>query len=193
MCGALTNTLHGLSRLALGQPSITPAMIDRLYDESSGLFGHQAWPGRRRPRVVTWAGLAPLALPDLPEAIGRRLVEEHLLDPARFWLPVPPPSVAADERTFSMKDTFSGLRRYWRGPTWVNSAWLVWLGLLRLGYDAEAQELARRVLQCRRRRRSARVLRPGHAARVWAPAISPGRSLATRVRRLRPRGSRSYV
>jgi hypothetical protein len=146
VCGALTNTLHGLSRLALGQPSITPALIDRLYNESSGLFGHEVWPGRRRPRVVTWAALAPLALADLPEAIGRRLVEEHLLDPTRFWLPVPPPSVAADERTFSMKDTFIGLRRYWRGPTWVNSAWLVWLGLLRLGYEAQAQELARRVL-----------------------------------------------
>jgi hypothetical protein len=146
VCGALTNTLHGLSRLALGEPSITPALVDRLYNESSGLFGHQAWPGRRRPRVVTWAALAPLALPDLPEAIGRRLVEEHLLDPTRFWLPVPPPSVSADERTFSMKDTFIGLRRYWRGPTWVNSAWLVWLGLRRLGYEAQAQELGRRVL-----------------------------------------------
>jgi hypothetical protein len=146
VCGALTNTLNALSRLALGQRSITPALVDRLYDPKTGLFGHQVWPGRRRPRVITWVALAPLALPDLPEPIGRRLVEEHLLDPTRFWLPVPPPSVAANERTFSMKDTFLGLRRYWRGPTWVNSAWLVWLGLLRLGYDDVAATLARRVL-----------------------------------------------
>jgi hypothetical protein len=146
VCGALTNTLNALSRLALGQPSITPALIDRLYDERTGLFGHQTWPGRRRPDVVTWVALAPLAIPDLPEEIGHRLVEEHLLDPERFWLPVPPPSVAANERTFSMRDTFLGLRRYWRGPTWVNSAWLVWLGLLRLGYDEVAAELAGRVL-----------------------------------------------
>ena len=146
VCGALTNTLNCLSRLALGQPSVTPAMIDRLYNPATGLFGHQTWPGRNRPRVVTWAGLAPLALPDLPQEIGRRLVEEHLLDPTRFWLPVPPPSVAANERTFSMKDTFLGLRRYWRGPTWVNAAWLVWLGLVRLGYREHADELCRRVL-----------------------------------------------
>ncbi|HZU40611.1 MAG TPA: hypothetical protein VE992_06150, partial [Solirubrobacteraceae bacterium] len=146
VCGALTNTLHGLSQLALGRPSITPALIDRLYDPRTGLFGHQTYPGRRRPRVLTWVAMAPLALPDLPEEIGRRLVEEHLLDAERFWLPVPPPSVAANERTFSMKDTYWGLRRYWRGPTWVNSAWLVWLGLLRLGYDEVAAELARRIL-----------------------------------------------
>ena len=34
---------------------------------------------------MTWASLAPLALPDLPEEIGRRLVEEHLLDEGEFW------------------------------------------------------------------------------------------------------------
>jgi hypothetical protein len=147
LCGPVTNVMHGLSQLALGRPSITPALIDRLYDPSAGLFVHHAWPEDRHwPRVVTWAALAPLALPDLPEDIGRRLVEEHLLDSSRFWLPVPPPSVAADEKSFSLDDRFLGLRRYWRGPTWINSAWLVWLGLRRLGYDAPAGELARRVL-----------------------------------------------
>jgi hypothetical protein len=146
VCGALTNTLNALSCLALGRPSITPALIERLYDPGTGLFGHQTWPDRRRPDVVTWAALAPLAIPDLPAEIGHRLVTEHLLDPKRFWLPVPPPSVAANERTFTVKDTFLGLRRYWRGPTWVNSAWLVWLGLLRLGYDEIAAELASRVV-----------------------------------------------
>src|SRR5204862_335669 len=32
--------------------------------------------------------------------------------------------------------------RYWRGPTWINSAWLVWLGLVRLGYAEQAATLA---------------------------------------------------
>ncbi len=98
------------------------------------------------PAVVTWAALAPLALPDLPEAIGRRLVEEHLLDERRFWLPAGPASVAADERSFQRGDRGPfGQRRYWRGPVWINAAWLLWLGLTRLGYEHEADELARRV------------------------------------------------
>ena len=50
--------------------------------------------------ISTWAALAPLALPDLPEEIGRRLVEEHLLDPERYWTAVPPPSVSAQEPSF---------------------------------------------------------------------------------------------
>jgi len=37
------------------------------------------------------------------------------------------------------------VRRYWRGPTWVNAGWLLWLGLVRLGYDEQALELATRL------------------------------------------------
>ena len=123
--------------------------MERLYDERRGLF-HQIVRKRRDRRAVprravTWAALSPLALPDLPEDIGRRPVEEHLLDPDRFWTPVPPPSVSAEDPGFSRSDRFLLLRRYWRGPTWINAAWLVWLGLVRLGYDVEAAEMARRI------------------------------------------------
>ena len=45
--------------------------------------------GDRRIRTSTWSALAPLALPDLPEEIGRRLVEEHLLDPAQLLAALP--------------------------------------------------------------------------------------------------------
>jgi mannosylglycerate hydrolase MGH1-like protein len=146
VCGTATNVLHGLSRLALGRPSITPVLVDRLYDSRTGLFGQLVRPDTVGPTPVTWAALSPLALPDLPEDIGRRLVEEHLLNPGRFWLPVPTPSVAADDPAFSLRDHFLGLRRYWRGPTWINAAWLLWLGLVRLGYHDEAREMSRRLV-----------------------------------------------
>jgi hypothetical protein len=145
-CEVATNVLYNLSRLALGRPSLTPTLVERCYDPATGLFGALARPARRRRLTETWAALAPLALPDLPEEIGRRLVEEHLLDPARFWTPVPLPSVSVREPTFSPGETrLFGLRRYWRGPTWVNAAWLVWLGLVRLRYESAARELAIRL------------------------------------------------
>jgi hypothetical protein len=142
VCEVMTNVLHGLSRLALGLPSITPALIARLYDEPSGLFWPAVEPAISERIPLTWTALAPLALPDLPEEIGRRLAE-YLFDERRFWTPVAPPAVALDEPAFSLKEHFGGLRRYWRGPTWVNSAWLVWRGLVRLGYEQQAAALAR--------------------------------------------------
>ncbi|MGZ8676347.1 MAG: MGH1-like glycoside hydrolase domain-containing protein [Solirubrobacterales bacterium] len=155
LCEVVVNVLWGLSRLAAGEPSITPALIDRLWDEKRALFldvarGDVAHEGEMdavgsdwRLRTSTWSALAPLALPDLPEQIGRRLVEEHLLDPERYWTPVPPPSVSAEEPSFDPRGwTGAFVRRYWRGPTWINSAWLIWLGLRRLRYDDQADEMA---------------------------------------------------
>ncbi len=145
-CEVTTNVLYNLSRLALGLPSLTDTIIARMYDEREALFRPLARPEPRRRPAFTWSGLSPLALPDLPEDIGHQLVERHLLDPSCFWLPVPTPSVSASDPTFSTDDTgLLGVRRYWRGPTWVNAGWLLWLGLVRLGYEQEAAELAGRL------------------------------------------------
>jgi hypothetical protein len=157
-CEVVVNVLWCLARLAAGESSITPAIVDRLWDERRGLFldvarGRIARPnhtdpldGDRQVRVSTWSALAPLALPDLPEAIGRRLVEEHLLDTRKYWLPFPPTSVSAQEPSFQPRKWKGLLRRlYWRGPTWINSAWLIWMGLVRHGYDPEAMEMSKRL------------------------------------------------
>jgi hypothetical protein len=146
LCEPLVNTLWSLSLQALGRPSATPALVDRLWDERRGLFLDEAQPGGLRPQTLTWASLAPLALPDLPEEIGRRLVEEHLLNEGEFLTPVAPPSVAVGERGYEPGGGHGPIRRYWRGPTWVNSAWMVWLGLRRLGYEDEASRLASGVI-----------------------------------------------
>jgi hypothetical protein len=142
LCEVLVNTLWSLSLQAAGRPSATPALIERLWDERRGLFLDEVQPGGARPAVLTWAALAPLALPDLPEAIGRRLVEEHLLNEREFLTPVAPPSVAACEPSYEPGGGRGPIRRYWRGPTWVNSAWLLWLGMRRLGYEQDANRLA---------------------------------------------------
>ncbi len=145
-CEVLTNVLYALSLQALGRPSLTPAIVARMYDERSGVFLPVARPEPSRRPALTWAALSPLALPDLPEAIGRRLVEEYLLDPRRFWLPVAPPSVSAEEPSFSADEVrFARLRRYWRGATWLNAAWLLWMGMVRLGYNEHAEQLASRL------------------------------------------------
>jgi hypothetical protein len=145
-CEVLTNVLYSLSLSALGKPSLTDRIVERMYDADSGLFLPLARPEPKRRPATTWAALSPLALPDLPEAIGRRLVEQYLLDPKQFWLPLPPASVSATDPGFQPGEVrYAGIKRYWRGATWINSAWLLWLGLVRLGYQRQADELAQRV------------------------------------------------
>ena len=148
VCEVLTNVAWSLSEQALGRPSPTGALVERLWDPRRGRFAddvrHAVRPTAPAGRPRTWDTLAPLALPDLPDAIAQRLVDEVLRAPG-FAAAVPLPAVAVDDPSYTARETWLGRHRHWRGPSWVNSAWLVSLGLRRLGLDAEAAALARRL------------------------------------------------
>ena len=114
------------------------ALLERCHDPATGLFFDLAGRGEEPVRVSTWASLAPLALPSLPEDVRRRLVEEHLLHPARYGAPFGIPSVAIEEPSFNPRfDRF----RCWRGPSWINSAWLLVPPLRELGYEDAARRI----------------------------------------------------
>lgn len=122
------------------------ALLERCLDDSTGLFWDLAGPRERPVRISTWSSLAPLALESLPEDVRRRLVEEHLLDPRRYRAAHGIPSVSMEEPAF--RPGFDGFR-CWRGPAWINVAWLLVPPLRGLGYareaDAIVQSLARAV------------------------------------------------
>jgi hypothetical protein len=148
----LVNTLYALSLRALGRllgdeggaeytaraERTEASLLERCWDPERGLFWDLAGRTERRLEVSTWSSLAPLALPDLPEEIARRLVEEHLLDPRRYRAPVGIPSVALEEPSF--KPGFH-LFRCWRGPAWMNTAWLLVPPMRSLGYTEEAEAI----------------------------------------------------
>jgi hypothetical protein len=145
VCEVMTNVAWSLSEQALGRPSPTPALVERLWDPRAGRFLDDVRGARPRPRIIdTWDTLAPLALPDLPQEIAERLVERVLRAPG-YAQAVPLPAVAIDDPAYSDRETWWGRHRHWRGPSWVNSAWFVALGLRRLGLDGEAAAMARRL------------------------------------------------
>ena len=208
----LVNTALAMSWASLGRlghpdgarraAAITAAMVDRLHDPASGLF-YPEGPDGRPLRVSTWASLAPLALDDLPAETGRRLVEEHLLDPSRYWLPYPVPSTAADEGEFRAGRIGRVLPRYWRGPTWLFSLLPLLVGLQRAGprrrgtRPGRAQRAPRapvglpRVLQPVHRRRARRGrLRHQHRRGQRARARRRLSAAALRRRGPAPPGSR---
>jgi Mannosylglycerate hydrolase MGH1-like glycoside hydrolase domain len=137
-------SLHALARLTgevqyeIRAARTEQALLEHCWDEERGLFWDLAGRDHAPQRISTWSSLAPLALPSLPESIARRLVEEHLLDPRRYGAPFAIPSVSMEEPSFR-----AGwhLFRCWRGPAWINTAWLLVPALRRLGYGAEADRV----------------------------------------------------
>lgn len=45
--------------------------------------------------------------------------------------------------TYSLRSPTFDRRRYWRGPVWINTNWLLWRGLMQHGRHEEAAEIAR--------------------------------------------------
>jgi hypothetical protein len=137
-------SLRAMARLA-GDDSyayraarVEGALLERCLDPSTGLFFDLAGRDERPIRISTWSALTPLLLADLPEEVRRRLAEEHLLNPKRYGARYGIPSVAMDEPSF--KPGFD-VWRTWRGPSWMNVAWLLLARLGDLGYADEAARI----------------------------------------------------
>ncbi len=143
--------------------------------------------------ALTWAALSPLALPDLPEEIGRRLVEEHLLDPKRFWLagPADRRSRLHDPASRSRTRTLPGSRRYWRGPD-VDQLGVAACGsgCVRLGYDEQAAELADAASERGRHEPGCASTTTRTAARAWARPTSRWSALVMEMIDARTRAPR---
>lgn len=113
---------------------IHEAMLDRLWDRETCCFrARDVRTGQLIP-ATTIAGFAPLLDPELPLPVVRGLAE--LLLSARFagatGYPVP---------TCDVQSSAFDRRGFWRGPTWVNTNWLVWLGASTHRLDAVADLL----------------------------------------------------
>lgn len=144
----LFNTLLAWSEEALaeiadilGEPSdphrerataVRDALLARSYDPGTGHFFSLDRHGERVAQHCV-GGLAPLLL-DLPADVVDALVAG--MTGPRFALGdrVPLPSYDLTGPAF---DT----TRYWRGPAWINTSWLVLRGLERHGRHAEATTL----------------------------------------------------
>ncbi|MGO9959862.1 MAG: MGH1-like glycoside hydrolase domain-containing protein [Solirubrobacteraceae bacterium] len=114
------------------------ALVERCYDERTGLFFDLAGRAERPVEVSTWSSLAPLALDSVPIEIRRRLVEEHLLHPRRYRAAFGIPSVAIEEPSF--RPGFQ-MWRCWRGPAWMNTAWLLVPAMRSIGYRRQAEQI----------------------------------------------------
>ncbi|MFJ3660849.1 MGH1-like glycoside hydrolase domain-containing protein [Streptomyces sp. NPDC090119] len=135
---------HALARIAaeLGAPGtarharaerLTAALVERLWDDASGMFLCRDLRGGGPVRERSVSGLVPLLLPGLPREVADALVGT-LRGPhfaARTGL-VP---------SYDLRGPAYEPSRYWRGPAWFNTSWLVERGLRAHGERAAADAL----------------------------------------------------
>ncbi len=103
------------------------AINDKLWDEESGLYFSYDARGDSLLRTPTVSSLMPLLGGIAGGDRGWRLIE-HLANPGEFWPPVPVPSTSMASRAFNPV-------RYWSGPSWPVTNWLLVDALAEWGVD----------------------------------------------------------
>lgn len=114
-------------------------MVAVLYDEEKNLFFDADPVTGERRTLVTLSSLIPLwAGVPLSEEKSHAMIEEYLLNEQYFFGKVPFPSVAYGETVYEPA-------HWWRGPTWMPTAWLMLETLEQYGFSTQRAEAAARL------------------------------------------------
>ncbi len=114
---------------------VTELVRRELWDESSGYFFDRDEEGKFI-RVESIASFFPL-LAGIPTEHQWQIMRSHLINEEEFNTPNPLPSVARNSKNFE-KDC-------WRGPVWINTAYLTIQGIKRYGDRDLAQYFGKRI------------------------------------------------
>jgi hypothetical protein len=115
---------------------IQAAMLRELWDPASRRFCAVDVLRHERGAEDTIVSFAPLLDPDLPKEPLEAIVADlrssnfHPDRPHSFVVP-----------SYDLLGEGFDERRYWRGPVWINTNWLLLAGLRQHGYHAEADEI----------------------------------------------------
>ncbi|CAL9438710.1 MGH1-like glycoside hydrolase domain-containing protein [Streptomyces sp. enrichment culture] len=129
----------GTARHARAQ-RLTAALIDRLWDPASGLFLCRDLRGGGLVPERGVSGLIPLLLPTLPREVTAALV--RTLTGPHFGLG----TTTRLAPSYDLLGEAFDRHRYWRGPAWFNTNWLLERGLRTHGEHERADALRRALL-----------------------------------------------
>ncbi|MGA9624295.1 MAG: trehalase family glycosidase [Bryobacteraceae bacterium] len=120
-------------------------LIDATFwDEADGMYYDRNEKTGKLVKVKSATCFMPLFAGAATPDRARRTVGEHLLNEKEFWLAYPVASYAKTE-----PDYYQGSHNEcnWRGPTWAPTNYMIFHGLMRYGFAAEAKILADRLLE----------------------------------------------
>lgn len=113
------------------------AILSELWDAPTGRMSALDVSRGERSVEDTIVSFVPLLDPNLPTQVVDDIVAD--LRSASFH-----PDLARGFviPSFDLKSAEFDERRYWRGPVWINTNWLLWHGLRQHGHDSLADEIA---------------------------------------------------
>ncbi len=117
----------------------TERSFDELWDDLTGQYYSRDFITHHHLRESSIATLLPLYAGHISKDRAAQLVK-LIESPHQFGLHFPLPSVPKASAWFDSK-------RYWQGPTWINTNWLVIDGLRRYGYNEHAAVLTEMTLE----------------------------------------------
>lgn len=113
--------------------------LESLWDEYAGSYWSRDFITHRLLKQPSIASLMPLYAGSISqeraELLVRQLENDHIFGPA-----YPVPSVPLDSPSFDPE-------RYWQGPSWMNTNWLIIEGLKRYGFKDHAAALTETSLE----------------------------------------------
>ncbi|MFJ3664960.1 MGH1-like glycoside hydrolase domain-containing protein [Streptomyces sp. NPDC090106] len=131
---------RGTARRARAE-RLTGALVERLWDPAAGMFLCRDVRGGELIGERGVSGLIPLLLPTLPRDVVTALV--GTATSGHFGLGGPCRLVPSYDLLGEAFDP----HRYWRGPAWFNTAWLIERGLRTHGEQHRADELRDAVVE----------------------------------------------
>lgn len=113
---------------------LTRALLDRLWDKERSVFAARDLHDDRLLPVIAVNGLLPLVVPGLPAPVVTALTAtatgEHFGLGTSHMVP-----------SYDLEGPEFDAKRYWRGPSWFNTAWLIHHGLRAVGATERAARL----------------------------------------------------
>ncbi|MDH7601298.1 MAG: trehalase family glycosidase [Armatimonadota bacterium] len=111
---------------------------NELFDSDTGFF-HDVWAvGNPKLRHLTFEGMWPVVVGAASPQQAERVINENLVNEARFFTKHPISSVVICDPKFEL--------RCWRGPAWNSMTyWAAW-GCVRYGFRAEARAILENAL-----------------------------------------------
>lgn len=116
----------------------TVSALDTLWDESTKQFYSRDFISHDLLKDSTIGSLLPLYANGIDKD-KIQLIVDKLRDHREYWTNHPVPSVPINSIYFDA-------HRYWQGPSWVNTNWLIIDGLKRHGYLDLANELRKKTI-----------------------------------------------